>query len=84
MIDAIDGKDMPEESPPMTVEEAKAVLHESTKYGEDAEKEALSTLCDRITELERIIRVRLGPGAVQTASIHSARPLHNDRPKEKR
>lgn len=84
MIDAIDGKGMPDPRPDMTVEEAKAVLHESTKYGEDAEKEALNSLCERITELERIIRVRLGPGAVQTASIHSARPLCDDRPKEKR
>lgn len=78
MIDAIDGKDMPEESPPMTVEEAKAVLHESTKYGEDAEKEALNVLCERIYVLERIITVRLGPGAVPTTSIHSGRPLYDD------
>ena len=78
MIDAIDGKDMPEESPPMTVEWAKAVLHESTKYGDDAEKEALNTLCERIYTLERIITVRLGPGAVPTTSIHSGRPLYDD------
>lgn len=81
MIDAIDGKDMPDPRPEMTVEEAKAVLHECTRH-EDGDAEALDVLCNRITELERIIRVRLGPGAVQTTSIHSARPLYDDRPKE--
>lgn len=81
MIDAIDGKDMPEESPPMTVERAKEVLDLTVRYGEEDEKEALNTLCERITTLERIIRVRLGPGAVPTTSIHSGRPLYDDKRK---
>ena len=78
MIDAIDGEDMPEESRPMTVERAKEVLNMAVRYGEEDEKEALNMLCERITTLERIIRVRLGPGAVPTTSIHSGRPLYDD------
>lgn len=76
--------DMPEEKPTMTVEQAKAELHCALEYADDEAHEALTVLTDRITELERIIRVRLGPGAVPTTSIHSARPLHDDRLKEKR
>ena len=78
MIDAIDGKDMPEESPPMTVEQAKTFLHGLTMYGAESELEALNVLCERITALERVITVRLGPGAVPTTSIHSGRPLYDD------
>ena len=77
MIDAIDGKDMPDPRPEMTVEEAKAVLHECTQRDVSGAA-ALTVLTDRITTLERIIRVRLGPGAVPTTSIHSGRPLYDD------
>lgn len=77
MIDAIDGKDMPDPRPEMTVEEAKAVLRECTRH-EDGDAEALTVLTDRIATLERIIRVRLGPGAVPTVSIHSGRSLYDD------
>lgn len=80
MIDAIDGKDMPNPRPEMTVEDAKTELHTSLKggYARDQAFEALAVLCNRITALERIITVRLGPGAVPTTSIHSGRPLYDD------
>jgi hypothetical protein len=80
VIDAIDGKDMPDPRPEMTVEEAKAVLYDCTRRNVSGAA-ALAVLTGRITTLERIIRVRLGPGAVPTTSIHSGRPLYDDKRK---
>ncbi len=78
MIDAIDGKDMPDPRQEMSVEEAKQELLTELTYASEKALDAFTVLTDRITTLECIIRIRLGPGAVPTTSIHSGRPLYDD------
>ena len=62
----------------MTVEQAIAKLRFALECHDEETYGAVDVLTERIEALERIIRVRLGPGAVPTTSIHSGRPLYDD------